>query len=153
MNRLTLSLASAIALLAAAPAFAGECPAGNVQPHAAQSGPTEPKGVTDTVLSEIDLTAQYGVAGRNFRMRRLEVAPGGIVPMHSHAERPAHIYVVKGEITEHRSTCSTPILHKAGDVAAEGGDLSHWWRNDSRRPVTLISADILPPAMPASESM
>ena len=36
------------------------------------------------------------------RVRQLEIQPGGIVPWHSHADRPALIYVVSGEIVEIR---------------------------------------------------
>jgi quercetin dioxygenase-like cupin family protein len=143
----TLSAAIAATLmLGAAPAFAGECPAGMTRPHTELNGPTMPVKVTDTVIGSIDLGAQYNVPGRTFRMRRLEIKPGGIVPMHSHAERPAHIYVVRGKITENSSTCAAPIIHRAGDVAVESANLTHWWKNESSQTVVLISADILPPA-------
>ena len=56
------------------------------------------------------------------RMRKLVVQPGGIVPWHEHAARPANILVVEGSITEYRSNCKVPIEHKAGDVVAEFGD-------------------------------
>ena len=50
-------------------------------------------------------------------MRRLAIKPGGVVPWHSHDDRPALIYVVVGEITEYASNCAVPIVHKAGEVA------------------------------------
>jgi quercetin dioxygenase-like cupin family protein len=150
--RLTAAL-TALSALAALPAFAGTCPAEHVIAPQSFTGATMPKDVTDTVIGEIDLGMQYNVPGRAFRMRRLEIMPGGIVPLHSHAERPAHIYVVSGEIVEHRSTCAVPIVHKAGEVAVEAGSLSHWWRNEGTVPVVLISADILPPAGNPAESM
>ncbi len=152
VSTLAAALCAAMAL-AATPAFAGECPANQVRPHTELNGPTMPDRVTDTVIGSLDLGPQYNVPGRTFRMRRLEIRPGGVVPMHSHADRPAHIYVVRGRITEHRSTCAVPIIHRAGDVAVEGGDLTHWWRNDSGGTVVLISADILPPAGDPDESM
>jgi quercetin dioxygenase-like cupin family protein len=86
-------------------------------------------------------------------MRRLVIEPGGVVPLHSHGERPANIYVVKGEITEYRSTCVVGVTHRAGDVVAEQGDVSHWWRNNSRRRAVLISADLPPPAGNAEGGM
>jgi quercetin dioxygenase-like cupin family protein len=74
------------------------------------------------------------------------IAPGGVVPWHDHKVRPANIYVVSGEIVEHRSTCLVPIVHKAGDVTEEfAPNLAHWWKNESKKPVELLSADILPP--------
>jgi quercetin dioxygenase-like cupin family protein len=75
-------------------------------------------------------------------MRQLVIQPGGIVPWHSHADRPALIYVVSGEITEYASTCAIPLVHKAGEVSVDAGR-SHWWQNTGRKPVVLISADIL----------
>lgn len=126
-------------------ALAGECPADKVAENAVTSGPSTPNGVTDMLIGSIDLE-QKAVAfrGEQFRMRQLVVQPGGVVPWHSHAERPAIIYVVKGSITEYRSTCAVPIEHKAGEVTSEfGADLAHWWKNTSKEPTVLISSDIL----------
>lgn len=146
------ALLATTSLIGAGAAFAGECPAGKVGVDVTKPGPMAPVGVTDNVIASIDLKA-YGFEGRSLRMRRLVVQPGGIVPWHSHGERPANILVVKGAITEYRSTCAIPILHKAGDVTAESGALSHWWKNNTKRPAVLISADILPPAMAANSTM
>jgi quercetin dioxygenase-like cupin family protein len=115
-------------------------------------GATMPSKVTDTVIASIDLK-DYGIDGRALRMRRLVVQPGGVVPWHSHETRPANILVVSGEITEYRSTCAVPLLHKAGEVTQESGNLSHWWKNNSKKPAVLISADILPPQMAAGATM
>ena len=154
MNPLKTAAAACFAGLAlsAAPAFAGECPVDQVAANALDGAATMPSRVTDDVIASIDLQG-YGVAGRNLRMRRLVVEPGGVVPLHSHAERPANIYVVKGEITEYRSTCAVPVTHRAGEVVAEQGETSHWWRNNSRRRAVLISADIPPPAGNAQGGM
>jgi quercetin dioxygenase-like cupin family protein len=101
------------------------------------------KDVTDTVLASIDLSKEMIAAqDRQFRMRRLEIQPGGIVPWHSHADRPALIYIVQGEVTEFASICADPIVHKAGDVSVDAGR-SHWWKNTGTEKVVLISADIL----------
>jgi quercetin dioxygenase-like cupin family protein len=143
----------AVVGLFASPAFAGECPAGKVGVDVTVPGPMAPSGVTDTVIASIDLGEGYNIPGRALRMRRLVVQPGGIVPWHSHAERPANIYVVSGQINEYSSTCSVPILHRKGDVVAEQGAKSHWWRNDSHKPAVLISADILPPKASPEQSM
>jgi quercetin dioxygenase-like cupin family protein len=114
--------------------------------------PTMPSKVTDDVIASVDLK-NYGAPGRTLRTRRLVVQPGGIVPMHAHDQRPANIYVVQGQITEYRSTCAVPILHKKGDVTAEAGNLTHWWRNESRSKAVLISADVLPPQGKPDEAM
>jgi quercetin dioxygenase-like cupin family protein len=34
-------------------------------------------------------------------------------------------------------------VHKAGDVVAESGDKSHWWKNLDDETVVLLSADLL----------
>ena len=157
-GKAALRAASAAAVLAAATLFgsgvalAGECPAGKVGVDVTKPGPMAPAGVTDNVIASIDLKT-YGFNGRALRMRRLVVQPGGIVPWHSHGERPANILVVSGAITEYRSTCAVPIEHKAGDVTAESGQLSHWWKNNTNEPAVLISSDILPPTKSADGMM
>jgi quercetin dioxygenase-like cupin family protein len=150
MNR-TFVNAGAAALITAATmgfsalAHAGECPADKLvaDGQGQQAGATMPKDVTDKVLASIDLSKEMVKADAHlFRMRRLEIKPGGIVPWHSHQDRPALIYIVQGEITEYASICKVPILHKAGDVSVDAGR-SHWWKNAGKKTVVLISADIL----------
>jgi len=141
---------SAVAIIAGAmafggAAFAGECPVGKIV--ADGKGQMDQgfaaKGVIDTVLASIDLSKEMvATQDHKFRMRRLEIQPGGIVPWHDHSDRPALIYVVKGEITEYASTCADPIVHKAGDVSVDAGR-HHWWKNTGRQTVVLISSDIL----------
>ena len=108
-----------------------------------KAGAKAHKDVTEKLLGSIDLSQEkVAVAGHHFRMRRLEIKPGGEVAWHSHTERPALIYVVEGAITEYSSHCADPIQHKAGDLSIEQKGLSHWWKNTSDKPVVLISADI-----------
>lgn len=146
----TLLRAAAATLLAGAmafgnAAFAGECPADKLVADGkgqADQGKAA-KDVTDDVLAAIDLSKEnVAAADHQFRMRRLEIQPGGIVPWHNHADRPAIIYVVQGEITEYASICAAPILHKAGEVSVDAGR-SHWWKNTGKEKVVLISSDIL----------
>ena len=135
------ALAASVAL--AAPAFAGECPAGQMRADATKPVNYGPKGVTDMVLAQIDLAGEkIALNGHLMRVRKLEVQPGGIVPWHSHGDRPALIYVQSGEIYEHASNCAVPILHKAGEVARETHATSHWWKNEGATPVVLLSFDI-----------
>jgi quercetin dioxygenase-like cupin family protein len=150
MRKMALRSALAVATLSIAlssTSFAGDCPAGKMMADGMKPGATEPKNVTDTVIGSIDLANGYGVAGKTLRMRKLVVQPGGIVPWHSHKERPANIYVVSGAITEYRSTCTVPIEHHAGDIAVEQGDLAHWWKNNTGKEAVLISSDIVPTPM------
>ena len=135
------ALAASVAL--AAPAFAGECPAGQIRADATKPVTYGPKDVTDKVLAQIDLAGEkIALKGHLMRVRKLEIQSGGIVPWHSHAERPALIYVVSGEIVENASNCAVPILHKAGEVARETHATSHWWQNNGKTTVTLLSFDI-----------
>jgi quercetin dioxygenase-like cupin family protein len=130
-------------MLVATAASAGECPPGKSGVDVTKPGPMTPKSVTDKLLSKIDLGQEkVGLKGHDFRLRRLVIEPGGVVPWHSHGERPALIYVVSGTILEYSSDCSVPIVHKAGDVSVEDHAVSHWWKNTSDKPVVLISADI-----------
>ncbi len=130
--------------LAAVPVSAGECPADQMTTNARTSGPTAHKNVTDKVIASTDLANEAPrLKDHKFRLRRLVVQPGGVVAWHSHAERPAIIYIVSGTIVEYASTCASPIVHNAGDVARETHTTSHWWKNTTRRPVVLLSADIL----------
>lgn len=145
MKLSAFAAAAALAVSFSSASFAADCPAGKTGVDVTPPGPSAPAGVTDDVIASIDLGA-YNVPNRMLRMRRLVIQPKGVVPWHSHAERPANIYVVSGEVTEYRSTCASPITHKAGDVVAEQGATSHWWRNNSKKPAVLISSDVPPPA-------
>ena len=141
-----LIMAGTLAAAAAIPstARAGECPADKRIANARTSGPTMPVGVTDTVLAAIDLGNEpVKLKSRQLRIRRLVVEPGGIVPWHSHNDRPALIHILQGEIHEYASNCAGPIVHKAGDVARETKGTSHWWKNLSGETVILTSSDIL----------
>jgi quercetin dioxygenase-like cupin family protein len=126
------------------PAFAGECPPDKVKANVTKPVDFKPIGVTDTVLATIDLSKEpIKASGRMQRVRRLVIQPGGIVPWHSHDDRPALIYIIEGEINEYNNNCSVPIVHKAGDVARETYGTAHWWKNTTSKPVVLLSFDIL----------
>jgi quercetin dioxygenase-like cupin family protein len=144
----TTTLAAAIAALSfAGLANAGECPADKrVADGQGQKMVTAAaKDVTDVVRASTDLSREPAkIAGRQFRLRQLDVKPGGIVPWHSHDNRPAMIYIVSGEIVEYASNCAVPIVHKAGDVAPEKAGTSHWWENKGSSPAVLISVDLFP---------
>ncbi|MCD6040495.1 MAG: h16 [Burkholderiales bacterium] len=149
-------LAASMATALSFSAFAGECPAekrvadGQGQKMVAHGA----KGVTDTVRAVTELGKEsVALPGRHFRLRELVVQPGGIVPWHSHDDRPAMIYIVTGEIIEYASNCQVPIVHKAGDVAAENKGTSHWWQNNAKVPSKLISVDLFPVADKMHEKM
>ena len=125
-------------------AFAGECPADKIKPNAREPVNLAAAGVTDATLGSIDLGKEPAmIKERELRFRKLTIAPGGIVPWHSHADRPALIYVEQGEIYEYASNCAGPIVHKAGDLRRETSETSHWWKNLGDITVILLVADVL----------
>ncbi len=136
-------------LLAAGTAFAGECPADQVLKTPRQiETVTDASKLTAEVVQTVDPSGWRGMTGLMLRTRMLTVLPGGFVPTHSHADRPAIIYIISGEVIGHSSTCAVPIVHKAGDSTAEfGPGLQHWWENKGAVPVVLISSDLVPIAM------
>ncbi len=143
---IAIAALTALAALISVGAHAGECPAdktvaeGKGQPMSA----AEPaKGVTDKVITATELAKEpVAIQGRLLRARRLDVAPGGVVPWHSHGDRPALILISSGEITEYASTCAVPIVHKAGEITAEKNPTSHWWKNHGATPVVIHSFDL-----------
>ena len=141
------AIATGALSLAATVASAGDCPADKrvADGQGQKPGPSAPKDVTDVVRSSTDLSKEpLALKNRLFRLRQLEVKPGGIVPWHSHNERPAMIYIVSGEVVEYASSCAVPIVHKAGDVAPEKNGTSHWWQNTGSTNAVLISVDLFP---------
>lgn len=135
-SSLAASFIAAIALGGATPAMADQ------HTNSLANAPTMPKGVNDTVIGAIDLGPEINVDGRQLRTRRLVVQPGGIVPIHSHTDRPALIVVVSGSITEHRSDRATPVEHRAGDISREADGISHYWINHGNEPAVLLSSDV-----------
>jgi len=149
-------VAGLVAAAASTSAYAGTCPAGQMRPDARTMGETMPAKVTDTELAFVALGGEInGLDNRRLRLRRLVVQPGGVVPWHSHTDRPALIMTVSGQITEYNSTCAVGIDHKAGDVAQEKKGVSHWWKNNGKVPAVLIAADIKndADATPAADHM
>jgi quercetin dioxygenase-like cupin family protein len=140
-----LALAGMIAgsVAATSTALAGECPAGKMQPNVRPMVDTKPVGVTDVTLGAINLEKQpANIRDRELRFRKLTIEPGGIVPWHSHDDRPALIFVQQGEIVEYASNCAEPIVHKAGEIRPEVAGTSHWWKNLGKETVILYVGDV-----------
>ena len=121
------ALASAVALIVATPAFAGECPAGKAGDNPLVGAATAPVGVMENELAAIDLSKEsVKLDQRRLRFRHMEIQPGGIVPLHSHADRPALIMVNAGEIYENSTSasyqsCITPAISRANTWARNTG--------------------------------
>lgn len=137
-------LFAGLVAIATNPAVAGECPADKAGANALPNAPTAPVGVTENELSSIDLSKEnVRLEQRRLRLRHMEIQPGGIVPLHSHADRPALIMVNAGQIYENSSKCVVPILHKPGDISREFLGTQHWWKNEGDATVVLTIADIV----------
>ena len=141
-RRALAAIAFLVAAGFAASAQAGDCPSGH---KANVRGPVDHavQGVTDTTLGAIDLgKEQAKITGRELRFRKMVIEAGGVVPWHSHDDRPALIFVQQGEIIEYASNCAAPIHHKAGEIRAERQGTSHWWKNLSDQEVVLYIGDV-----------
>lgn len=139
----TAASALLLSAISTTSAFAGECPADKFKPGAREMVKLEAVGVTDTTLGAIDLEKQpTKIKGRELRFRKLVIQPGGIVPWHSHDDRPALIYIAEGEIIEYASNCGAPIFHKAGEIRPEVAGTAHWWKNLSEKPAVLFVGDV-----------
>ena len=137
-------IATVAALTMTGLAHAGQCPTDKLAANDLPGAATAPVGVVDTELASIELTNEnVKLDQRRLRLRHMTIAPGGVVPLHSHEDRPALIMVNSGEIYEYNNKCSVPILHKAGEVARESNGLSHWWKNNGKQPVHLTIGDIV----------
>ncbi|MEM6971482.1 MAG: cupin domain-containing protein [Pseudomonadota bacterium] len=106
-------------------------------------GPRGGKGVRLVPAGEFGLEeGPAALPGYAMRVRFFEIAPGGIIPQHSHAGRPAIAVVVEGEVTEHRSDQAEPHILGPGDVSLEPHGLVHWWENTGDQPAKIIGYDV-----------
>lgn len=151
MTARPLQLMAALALASASLAQAGQCPADQMATNTLPGAASAPVGVTDVELASIELAKEnVKLDQRRLRLRHMTILPGGIVPLHSHEDRPALIMVNRGQIHEYSSKCSVPILHKAGDVAREFMGTRHWWKNTGSETVDLTIGDIVNDAKPTT---
>ncbi|MEL7116529.1 MAG: cupin domain-containing protein [Pseudomonadota bacterium] len=146
MTRTIFAAAMAILLTGAAlPAAAGSCPEEHRLTEPREISQIGTKWLTREITANVQLEGWRDMGGFLLRQRRLELAPGGTVPTHSHADRPAIVYVAKGTVTEHNSFCAVPIVHHAGETSEEfGAGFVHAWENTGNETVTFISTDVVP---------
>ena len=134
MSRRTMTLAG-LSLGLALIAFSGS--AGGQQP-----APPATKGATITSLAAVDLGPEIeGMAGRQLRMRRISVEPGGFLELHSHKDRPGTVYVLEGKFTETRS--GVVKEYGPGEAWSENKETNHRVENRGTGPATIIAVDIL----------
>ncbi len=131
MQRTALITAATVFCVAAAFASAQDTP------------PKENKGVEAPVLTSIDLGPEIdGMQGRQLRMRKVAVAPGGVIGLHSHADRPTVVHILEGTLTVHYEG-QPDEEHAAGDSWAEGKTTTHWAENKGSVPAVFLVTDIV----------
>jgi quercetin dioxygenase-like cupin family protein len=128
MRRLALAscVAAALALVCAA--------------RFAAAQPPNRTGVTWTPLADVDLGGELGFQGRGLRSRLVTLPPGGVIPTHSHNDRPSVMYVVEGTVIEHRGERS--IQHHQGESFQIGKDTPHAMENTSGARAAYIETDV-----------
>ena len=116
-------------------------------PAMGQGPPTENKGLKFGASASIDLSKEIErVQGRFLRLRVLTVAPGGVLGLHSHKDRPAVAYIIQGTLTEHREGGEV-MEHRAGESWAVATSVTHWEENTGSEPLELVAADIFKQGM------
>jgi quercetin dioxygenase-like cupin family protein len=105
--------------------------------------PADSKGSRTEVLATLDLANEIQeMSGRQLRMRRITVEPGGQFAPHDHRDRPGLFYIQEGTITEYPE-CGEVGEHDAGQVVAVGFRSRHWEENRGTVPVVVIAVDIV----------
>ena len=107
-----------------------------------QSPPTDYKSIAEEVLATVDLAKEIdSVAGRELRLSRAVVSPGGHIGVHSHRGDPTIVYLLSGILTNHHDDGTTEEF-QANQVFAEFGPRAHWVENKGAAPVVFIVANI-----------
>jgi quercetin dioxygenase-like cupin family protein len=103
----------------------------------------ETKGITVELLALFDLGPEIeGLAGRQFRMRKVTFEPGGVFgPIHDHIDRPGMVYILQGTITDFRNGVAKE--YGPGVGWPEDKDTMHWLENRESTPAVEISVDIV----------
>jgi quercetin dioxygenase-like cupin family protein len=109
-------------------------------------GPKETRGIeSSVVLGSISLGDDFAALdGRRLRAREVTVLPGGTVGVHEHKSRPGVLYVLEGELTEHRNDESGPLVRRQGATSFEKAGVIHWWVNEGAKNAKALVVDIVP---------
>lgn len=116
------------------------CPAGRTLENARIGSDNEGRGVTSEDIALVPLAND---PSRAVRMRRLTVAPDGIIPWHLHDQVQGMALIVSGRMTELRNSCLDEIEYRAGDVAIEDASTAHGWRNESDETAVVLVAHVV----------
>lgn len=127
-------------LLAVQNARVRECPADRIEANARTEGFGAQTGV---VGEDLALTPLASDPTKAVRLRRLTIAPGGIIAWHDHASVQGMALLVSGEMVELRNSCRDPITYRAGDIAREDADTAHSWRNETDEPAVVLVSHVI----------
>ncbi len=109
----------------------------------AQVLPSERVGVSGQELAVVKLPADFNVEkGRTLRMREVTIAPGGLLPMHSHQDRPSVSYVLKGTLTEYLEGQPQGRQITTGESYATHGPRAHALQNRGDTPAVFLEVDL-----------
>lgn len=115
-----------------------------------ENAPTESTDIKSINLAAIaipDIKLPDGakpLLERKMHLRRLDVSPGGVIPLHEHQDQPTILYVVSGCMYVHDNLNSESQMVEAGDAAIEYNNIRHWAKNCSDSlPLTLLTFDLL----------
>jgi quercetin dioxygenase-like cupin family protein len=107
-----------------------------------ESPPKENKGMKAPVIASLDLGPEIdGMQGRQLRMRKFTLEPGGIIGIHPHKDRPSTVYLLQGTLIERRQGGYVKEHHE-GEAWAEGKATTHWVENRGTEPAVFIGVDI-----------
>lgn len=112
--------------------------------------PFHSAGETIDVLASIRLAevevppGTTPLAERHLRMRRVVVAPGGVIATHPHVNRPTILYVMTGTLLEFSVDRDHAVEHVAPAIVVPTSE--HWWRNPGDETAEIIGVDLLDPA-------
>jgi quercetin dioxygenase-like cupin family protein len=147
MTRTTAALAATLAVAftgSVSAAQAGSCPQDKVLATPRSIESKDSVAVERETLAVVKLSGWRGVGDLFLRTRRLTIGPHGVIPTHTHEDRPSIVYVVEGELIEHSTFCSVPIVHKAGEWTPEfGPGHGHWWENPTGKRAVVTSSDVV----------
>lgn len=110
-----------------------------------QDAPDAHKGMTRSEKGRVDLGRELrGMGGRDLRLRFWRMAKDGVIMYHQHEKRPAMVYLLTGEVEEHKWG-EAPGGKKlgAGTMTVEAPDTQHYWFNNGNEAVFMAAVDLV----------
>lgn len=108
-------------------------------------GPADHHKMTNMELGSFDLGREIpALRGRDVRARFWLMEPGGMIAEHCHADRPAFVYLLTGEVVETIEIKGKPVkrIIRAGQSVPEHNGTHHWWVNQGKTNVLMVAIDL-----------